>query len=134
MHLTQSQLLVLIFRIAFEAVRTEIVAVEIGGRDLGRGVVAFEDQLVAWQPSGICQTSMYYAQRQVVEAVVDASERQDLEGRQGGKDLDKDLGKSVSQFLFVREAIARLGWATWYLPRLGDLGYLWEPSRNDSNR
>lgn len=87
MHLTQCQLLVLIFRIAFEPVRTEIVAVEIGCRDLGRGVVAFEDKLVAWQPSGICQTSMYYAQRQVVEAVVDASEGQDLEGRQGGKDL-----------------------------------------------
>lgn len=108
MHSTQGQLVVLIFCISFEPLSTEIVAVKIGSRYLGRGVVAFEDKLVVWQPGGVHQAGMYHAQRQVMEAAVDAGEGENLEGRQGGEDLHEDLEKGLASLVRVGKG----WWAT----------------------
>lgn len=41
-------------------------------------MVALEDELVIRQPCGVGQTGVYYAQRQVMEAVVDKGDREEL--------------------------------------------------------
>lgn len=41
-------------------------------------MVAFEDELVVWEPGGVCQAGVDDAQRQVAEAAVDAGDGEEL--------------------------------------------------------
>ena len=62
--------------------RAEIVAVEVGFRVLRRRMIAFEDELAILERCRAQQTSMYYSDDQILEAMGYSS---DLQQRQGVK-------------------------------------------------